>query len=149
MIYVGLFGAFSQSSQGSPAVSEPAQAPCSPMPGVSDSGPFSWPVAVFFDSFSEKLSLRGEEALARFKRLAIRCNVHRIVLDAHVDAAEAEKSHGLDSRRARTVREFLSDSALPAEVFSVALWGNTHPTIQTSKRVAEPQNRFVMIRVRD
>ena len=118
------------------------------MPGVSDSGPFSWPVTVFFQSFSDKLSVKDEEALARFKRLAILCHVQKIIIEAAVDAAEAEKSRGLDGRRARTVREFLSDPALPAGVFSLALFGDKNPMIQTARKVADSQNRFVMIRVR-
>jgi outer membrane protein OmpA-like peptidoglycan-associated protein len=101
-----------------------------------------------FDSGSAQIKPDVERNLRRFKKTALRCGVHKIVLDAHIDAAEVRSNPALDRRRAEAVRDFLLDPALPIGSFSIVNWGYRDPLVPTQDGVAEPQNRRVMIRVR-
>ena len=147
-MYAALLVCGGQASAASPSTADAAA--CDGIPGVTDSGPFSWPTLVFFDSDSAALTQTARQRLDKFKRNATMCHVQQVKIEAHVDGAEhGGPGHGLDRRRANAVRAYLVNPALPARSILIRLSGDRDPLIASGDGVAEPQNRFVMVRPMD
>lgn len=132
------------------AAPDPAQDPrvCTPAARPSDSGPFSWPSMVFFDSHNATLNAEAKHRLDEFASRVIALHADGLVLEAHTDKAETTKAdNALGRQRADAVILYLVKAGV-RETPAVTLAGSKWGLVPTAPGVAEPQNRYVMITVR-
>ena len=97
---------------------------------------------VFFEPGSPALTPRARQVIEELASARERLGGDGlIVIQAHVDGAEAKAAHGLDLRRALTVRGELVADGVPVLALPMVSDGFDTPLVPTGG--AEPQNRYV------
>lgn len=104
---------------------------------------------VFFDYGSDKISPTGRRhprQVAQYWATVPSVCEPKAIIVGHLDGAEAEGRHNdLDGRRATAVAVALREEGWTHVRIEIVRRGFTHPLVQTSRGVREPQNRRVEI----
>ncbi|HEY0666441.1 MAG TPA: OmpA family protein [Gallionella sp.] len=104
---------------------------------------------LFYEPGDIRLTAESLQLYERVKAELKNYPAGEVVVIAHTDRTGSEKSNDkLSMRRAESVRAFLIDIGIPADIIQVAGRGEHEPLVPTRDGVAEAKNRRVELKVR-
>jgi outer membrane protein OmpA-like peptidoglycan-associated protein len=103
-----------------------------------------------FDFDSAALRPENRETLSRIAGVLLASEGYRLFIDGHTDDIGTEEyNQRLSERRASSVRDYLVQAGVPADIIAVRGFGKSNPLVQAKTQDAREKNRRVEIGIVD
>ena len=101
-----------------------------------------------FEFDKAELSAKDRELLSRIAGILVTAKDYTISVNGHTDdVGSAEYNQKLSERRAQSVRDYLVEAGLPAEILSVTGHGKALPLVRGTSEAARAKNRRVELAI--
>ena len=108
------------------------------------------PFHVFFETGSTAINRLGNAVLDNAAAASVQADARELLVVGHADRVGSDADNlRLSQRRAEAVRAALVQRGVPAERIRIEALGETQPLVDTADGVAEAQNRYAFVIMRE